>query len=154
MPGKVEELIEEINGSESKIYCVLVDQKHGWALEIAEKHGIKRAAFCPAAAALLVLGFSIQKMIDDGIIDQDGRPFLWVVRSDTTDGRNDAYPVGYQQRVAAWEKMVGWASQQKVLAYPSIACFESLWMELNHGRDGREIITKGNMEEGRATFRQ
>ncbi|XVF16740.1 hypothetical protein REPUB_Repub10bG0058200 [Reevesia pubescens] len=59
MPGKVEELIQEINGSESKIKCVIADQSIGWALEIAEKHGIKRAAFCPAAAALLVLGFSI-----------------------------------------------------------------------------------------------
>ncbi|XWS32957.1 hypothetical protein CRYUN_Cryun22dG0035500 [Craigia yunnanensis] len=262
MPKKVEELIEEFNGSESKINCVLADQSIGWALEIAEKHGIKRAAFCPAAAALLVLGFSIPKMIDDGIIDNDGtpikrqmiklsptmppmntmnfvwacigninaqknifqlmvrnnesikltdwllcnstyelepaafamapkirpigpllspnqlgdsngnlrpedsnclewlnqqapqsviyvafgsftvfdttqfqelalgleltgRPFLWVVRSDITDGRNNAYPEEFRDRVAARGKMVGWAPQQKVLAHPSIACFIS-----------------------------
>ncbi|XVE83690.1 hypothetical protein DITRI_Ditri16bG0106800 [Diplodiscus trichospermus] len=262
MPGKVEELIEEFNRSESKIDCVLVDQSIGWVLEIAEKHGIKRAAFCPAAAALLVLGFSIPKLIDDGIIDQDGtpikrqmiklspemplmntmnfvwacigninaqknifqlmvrnnesikltdwllcnstyelepgafamapkirpigpllapnqlgdsnrnlrpddfscvewlnqqaprsviyvafgsftvfdktqfqelamgleltgRPFLWVVRSNLTDGRNNAYQEEFQERVAGTGKMVCWAPQQKVLGHPSIACFIS-----------------------------
>ncbi|KAK8533876.1 hypothetical protein V6N13_028439 [Hibiscus sabdariffa] len=57
-----------------KISCVIADQSLGWALGIAEKHGIKRAAFCPAAAAaaLLVLGFNIPKLIDEGVIDQDG----------------------------------------------------------------------------------
>ncbi|KAE8706241.1 hypothetical protein F3Y22_tig00110402pilonHSYRG00007 [Hibiscus syriacus] len=74
MPAKVEELIEEINGSERRINCVIADQSLGWALEIAEKHGIKRVAFCPAANALLVLGFSIPKLIDEGVIDQDGTP--------------------------------------------------------------------------------
>lgn len=73
MTGKVEELIQHINGLESKITCVLADQSIGWALEIAEKHGIKHAAFCPAAAAMLVLGFCIPKLIDDGIIDENGK---------------------------------------------------------------------------------
>ncbi|KAF3444850.1 hypothetical protein FNV43_RR14543 [Rhamnella rubrinervis] len=73
MPGKVEELIEQINGSEGdEIACVLADQSIGWALEIAERKGIRRAAFCPAAAALLVQGFNIPKLIDEGIIDNDG----------------------------------------------------------------------------------
>ncbi|XP_061369284.1 UDP-glycosyltransferase 83A1-like [Gastrolobium bilobum] len=75
MPEKVEELIECINGSESeKITCVLADQSIGWALDIAEKKGIQRAAFCPAAAAQLVLGLSIPKLIENGIIDKDGTP--------------------------------------------------------------------------------
>ncbi|KAJ4707315.1 UDP-glycosyltransferase [Melia azedarach] len=75
MPGNVEKLIEEINSSENdRISCVLADQSIGWALEIAEKKGIKRAAFCPAAAALLVLSLSVPKLIDDGIIDDDGTP--------------------------------------------------------------------------------
>ncbi|KAJ7971059.1 UDP-glycosyltransferase [Quillaja saponaria] len=75
MPGKVEELIEQINGLENgKITCVLADQSIGWALDIAEKKGIRQAAFCPAAAAQLVLGLSIAKLIDKGIIDRDGSP--------------------------------------------------------------------------------
>lgn len=73
MPAKVEELIEQINRSEGDaITCVLADQSLGWVLEIAEQKGIKRAAFCPAAAALLVQGFSIPKLIDEGIITNDG----------------------------------------------------------------------------------
>ncbi|KAI4352484.1 hypothetical protein L6164_006733 [Bauhinia variegata] len=75
MPGKLKELIDGINGSQGeKINCVLADQSIGWALDIAEKKGIPRAAFCPAAAAQLVLALSIPKLIDNGIIDKDGTP--------------------------------------------------------------------------------
>ncbi|KAK4360717.1 hypothetical protein RND71_019669 [Anisodus tanguticus] len=77
MPGKIEKLIQENNASEDeKITCVIVDQSLGWALEIAAKMGIKRAAFLTAAAANLVLGFNIPKLIDDGIIDNSGTPAI------------------------------------------------------------------------------
>lgn len=76
LPGKVEELIEEINDKDDdKIDLVLADQSLGWALEIAEKKRIRIAAFCPAAAALLVLTMSIPKLIEDGIISKDGELF-------------------------------------------------------------------------------
>ncbi|KAJ1398770.1 UDP-glycosyltransferase family, conserved site [Sesbania bispinosa] len=263
MPEKVEELIECINGSESeKITCVLADQSIGWALDIADKKGIRRAAFCPASAAQLVLGLSIPKLIDNGIIDKDGtplekqviqlsptmpsvstenlvwvcvgnqttqkhifqlmvkniksmhktewllcnstyeleptafslapeiipigpllssnqleysagnfwpqdqtclkwldqqspcsvmyvafgsfatfnhtqfqelclglelsnRPFLWVVQPDITERTKNAYPEGFEERVAKRGRMVGWAPQQKILSHSSIACFIS-----------------------------
>ncbi|CAH8258994.1 unnamed protein product [Arabidopsis lyrata] len=74
MPKKVEELIAETSGGScgTIISCVVADQSLGWAIEVAAKFGIRRAAFCPAAAASMVLGFSIQKLIDDGLIDFDG----------------------------------------------------------------------------------
>lgn len=75
MPGKVEKLIQDVNASESeseKITCVIADQSLGWALELAKKLGIRSAAFLPAAAANLVLGFAIPKLIDDGIINNEG----------------------------------------------------------------------------------
>ncbi|KAG7623699.1 UDP-glucuronosyl/UDP-glucosyltransferase [Arabidopsis thaliana x Arabidopsis arenosa] len=75
MPKKVEELIERMMAETSGgtiISCVVADQSLGWAIEVAAKFGIRRAAFCPAAAASMVLGFSIQKLIDDGLIDSDG----------------------------------------------------------------------------------
>ncbi|KAK9218397.1 hypothetical protein WN943_007034 [Citrus x changshan-huyou] len=53
------------------------------------------------------------------------RPFLWVVRPDITTDANDRYPEGFQERVAARGRMIGWATQQKVLNHPSIACFLS-----------------------------
>ncbi|XP_016178906.1 UDP-glycosyltransferase 83A1-like [Arachis ipaensis] len=77
MPEKVEQIIEDINdGSlcEEKISCVLADQSIGWAIGIAVKKGIRPVAFCPAAAAQLVLGLSIPKLIESGFIDQDGTP--------------------------------------------------------------------------------
>ncbi|KAJ4706712.1 UDP-glycosyltransferase [Melia azedarach] len=53
------------------------------------------------------------------------RPFLWVVRQDTTKDANDACPEGFKDRVASRGRMVSWAPQQKVLSHPSIACFLS-----------------------------
>jgi UDP:flavonoid glycosyltransferase YjiC (YdhE family) len=50
---------------------------------------------------------------------------LWVVRPDITTETNDAYPEGFQERVATRGRMVGWAPQQKVLSHPSISCFLS-----------------------------
>ncbi|KAM3250571.1 hypothetical protein P3S67_022984 [Capsicum chacoense] len=77
MPRKIEKLIQEKNASEDeKISCVIADNTFGWALELAEKMGIKRASFIVAAAANVVLGFNISKLIDDGIIDNDGTPAI------------------------------------------------------------------------------
>ncbi|KAF7129045.1 hypothetical protein RHSIM_Rhsim10G0043200 [Rhododendron simsii] len=70
MPGKLEELIEKINGSDNnKITCVIADGCQGWALEVAEKMRIRRVAFWPAAAALWALQLSIPELIADGIIE-------------------------------------------------------------------------------------
>ncbi|EEF36303.1 UDP-glucuronosyltransferase, putative [Ricinus communis] len=262
MPGKLEVLINTINASEDeKVTCVIADESMGWALEVAKKMKIRRAVFWPASAAALCLLFSTQKLIDDGIIDNDGtplknqiiqlsptmpamntanfiwalighlttrkmifdlvlktikvvkeedkiicnsayglepgaftfspeilligpllasnrlghtvgnlwpedptclkwldkqaprsviyaafgsftifdktqfqelalglelssRPFLWVVRPDTVNDTN-AYPQGFQERVANHGKIVDWAPQQKVLSHPSIAGFLS-----------------------------
>ncbi|KAL5739189.1 hypothetical protein ACOSQ2_028369 [Xanthoceras sorbifolium] len=262
MPGKLQELIEKTNREGNKIACVIGDGNTGWVMEVAKKLNIRRAAFWPAAMALLALSFSIPKLIDDGIINNDGtlikkekvqlainmpeinstnfnwicvgdltaqkaifdlmlennetlkmaeimvgnstydlepaafglvpemfpigpllasnrlgnsagyfwpedqtclkwldqqplnsvtyvafgsftvfdhiqfkelalglelsnRPFLWVVRPDFTSDTNDAYPEGFEDRVATRGRMVGWAPQQKVLSHPSIACFVS-----------------------------
>lgn len=79
MPGKIEKLIQENYVSEDeRITCIIADQSLGWALELADKMGIKRAAFITAAAANLILGFNIPKLIDDGIIDNDGKYFLLI----------------------------------------------------------------------------
>lgn len=58
-------------------------------------------------------------------LELTGRPFLWVVRPDLTNGRMDAYPIGFQERTASRGMIVDWSPQQKVLAHPSIACFVS-----------------------------
>lgn len=77
MPGKLEELIEEINRvEEEKLACVIVDGSVGFALEVAEKMKVKKAAFWPASVAILAFFYSIPKMAEDGVIDTDGNKTL------------------------------------------------------------------------------
>ncbi|KAK6128621.1 hypothetical protein DH2020_037634 [Rehmannia glutinosa] len=77
MPRKIEELVKEIEVSEEeedKISCVVYDQGLGIIHEVAKKLGIGSAMFSPAAAAVLVLSFNIPKLIEDGIVDDEGTP--------------------------------------------------------------------------------
>ncbi|KAL0461609.1 UNVERIFIED_CONTAM: UDP-glycosyltransferase 83A1 [Sesamum latifolium] len=77
MPVKIEELIREIGGCSAaadKVSCIVYDQSLGRIQHVAERMGIGSVAFLPAAAALLVLGFNIPKLIQDGIIDDQGNP--------------------------------------------------------------------------------
>ncbi|CAI9763272.1 unnamed protein product [Fraxinus pennsylvanica] len=75
MPGELMALIERINGSESdKVSCVIADPTMAWALEVAEEMGIKKAAFSPAATALLALIFSIPSLVENGVLDSNGQP--------------------------------------------------------------------------------
>ncbi|GFY82942.1 hypothetical protein Acr_02g0011820 [Actinidia rufa] len=107
---------EKINGSDDdKITCIIADEHLGWPLEFVENMGIRRVAFWPAAAALLALGFSISKLIDAGITNDN----------DMTDERCDAYPKRFRERVATRGRIVGLAPQHKVLSHHSVACFLS-----------------------------
>ncbi|KAI3713136.1 hypothetical protein L1987_71708 [Smallanthus sonchifolius] len=75
MPHKLEELIETINKEDnSKVTCVIADDCMGWAVRVAKKMGIRRAAFWPASVAMLASMLSFQKLIDDGIINEKGIP--------------------------------------------------------------------------------
>lgn len=58
-------------------------------------------------------------------LELTNRPFLWVVRQDTTQEIDEAYPLGFKERVMNRGKMVEWAPQQQVLSHPSIAIFLS-----------------------------
>ncbi|XP_057821771.2 UDP-glycosyltransferase 83A1 isoform X1 [Cryptomeria japonica] len=51
------------------------------------------------------------------------RPFLWVVRSDLTDGGTAVLPAGFSDRIRDRGCIVSWAPQLGVLSHPSIACF-------------------------------
>ncbi|KAF5754949.1 putative trans-zeatin O-beta-D-glucosyltransferase [Helianthus annuus] len=73
MPHKLEELIETINKEDSsKVTCVIADDCMGWAIRVAKKMGIRRAAFWPASVATLASFLSFPKLIDDGIINEKG----------------------------------------------------------------------------------
>ncbi|XP_065858829.1 UDP-glycosyltransferase 83A1-like [Euphorbia lathyris] len=74
-PGKLQELLHRINASEDdKVTCIIADTLLGWVFEVAEKMKIRKAVFSPASAALLTQLLSVNKLIDDGIIDNQGNP--------------------------------------------------------------------------------
>ena len=72
MPGHLKDLIEKINQS-NQISCIIADPTVGWALKVAEKMGIKRAAVWPAGPGNLAFAFHITKLIEEGIIDNKGK---------------------------------------------------------------------------------
>ncbi|KAK6129132.1 hypothetical protein DH2020_037110 [Rehmannia glutinosa] len=74
-PVELESLIIKIKkeNGDDKIACVIADGAMAWALEVAGKLGIRRAAFWTAPAAVLALSFNIPKLISDGIINSNGR---------------------------------------------------------------------------------
>nr|GMC99347.1 UDP-glycosyltransferase 83A1-like [Ipomoea batatas] len=73
VPGKLEALIHNINESvENRVSCVIADEHLGWAIELAKKLGLQRVAFWPAAAASLSMMFNIPKLLDDGIVGNNG----------------------------------------------------------------------------------
>ncbi|KAK4850094.1 hypothetical protein QYF36_003811 [Acer negundo] len=75
-PEILKKVIENINATadSDKITCVLADPGLSWAMEVADEMKIRRAILSPFAATLLVLKSSIPKLIQDGIIGEDGTP--------------------------------------------------------------------------------
>ncbi|WOL17666.1 UDP-glycosyltransferase 83A1-like [Canna indica] len=75
MPSRLEELIRHSNEpGEDKITCMIVDGSLGWALEVARKTGLRSAEFWPTSALTAVMIMAIPKLIQDGIVDEDGVP--------------------------------------------------------------------------------
>ncbi|XP_031258444.1 UDP-glycosyltransferase 83A1-like [Pistacia vera] len=74
MPGKLKDLIENINQSSDneQIRCVISDVNAQWGLKVAQKMGIPSAAFVTYGPTILAPQFHITKLIEDGIIDTNG----------------------------------------------------------------------------------
>ncbi|PKA56681.1 UDP-glycosyltransferase 83A1 [Apostasia shenzhenica] len=74
MPGCLEEMIRsagELAGDE-RFSCLVADLNMAWAIDVAKKMGLRAAAFWPASAGLLFTVLCIPKLIEDGIINEDG----------------------------------------------------------------------------------
>ncbi|XP_031492917.1 UDP-glycosyltransferase 83A1-like isoform X2 [Nymphaea colorata] len=75
MPSFLEELILKLREKdEPKITFVIADMVMGFVLDVAKKLNLPRAAFWPASSWTLTTVLNIPKLIDDGIIDQNGLP--------------------------------------------------------------------------------
>ncbi|KAK7316297.1 hypothetical protein VNO77_35228 [Canavalia gladiata] len=74
MPAMLQKLIEDIHlNGDDKITCIVADLNMGWALEVGCKLGIKVACFWTASATMFALQYSIPMLIEDVIIDSDGK---------------------------------------------------------------------------------
>nr|GEY05287.1 UDP-glycosyltransferase 83A1-like [Tanacetum cinerariifolium] len=75
MPSKLEELIKHINKTnDEKIACIIADYCMGWISKVAQKMSIRLATFCSGSAAFRSVFMSVQKLLDDQVIDSDGVP--------------------------------------------------------------------------------
>ena len=73
MPDKLEELINNINKTDDdKITCIIADYCMGWVSKVAQKMGIRLAVFCSGSAAVMAVFMSVQKLLDDQVIDSNG----------------------------------------------------------------------------------
>ncbi|KAJ4820186.1 hypothetical protein LUZ62_032752 [Rhynchospora pubera] len=73
MPSQLENLIQKINGEgKEKITSLIADVGMGWALEIAERLGLRPVIFCPVSATFLATFLSIPKLRKTGVIDENG----------------------------------------------------------------------------------
>ncbi|XP_050223448.1 UDP-glycosyltransferase 83A1-like [Mercurialis annua] len=75
MPGYLAKFINE-QENEEKLTCVIADSIFGWALEIAEKMGLKKAIFFTAAPGALAMILHIPRLIQAGIIDPNDGTML------------------------------------------------------------------------------
>ena len=70
-PGHLKDLNERLNSlnDDERIACVIADTTVGrWAVEVAEKMGIKGAALCPFGPRSLALALHIPKLIEARIV--------------------------------------------------------------------------------------
>ncbi|XP_072956772.1 UDP-glycosyltransferase 83A1-like [Typha angustifolia] len=78
MAKHLEELIRENPESddeeEKKMTWIVADATMGWSFALAKRMGLRVAVFNPASAGLLWVTLSIPKMIEDGVINDEGLP--------------------------------------------------------------------------------
>jgi UDP:flavonoid glycosyltransferase YjiC (YdhE family) len=78
-----------------------------------------------AFGSLAVFDAARFEELADGL-ELTGRPFLWAVRPNFTDGVvGEVWLDAFKRRVEGKGMVVGWAPQQRVLSHPSVACFVS-----------------------------
>ncbi|KAJ3702790.1 hypothetical protein LUZ61_006495 [Rhynchospora tenuis] len=75
MPSQLENLIQKINEEGSvKITFLIADGGMGWAVEVAERLGLRSVVFWPAPATFLATLLSIPKLRGAGVIDKNVGP--------------------------------------------------------------------------------
>ena len=78
IPPQLEPLLDgerDATGEEGlgEVTCVVVDFGMSFALDVVKRRGIKSAALWPASAGVLSAMVNAEKLIRDGVIDDDGK---------------------------------------------------------------------------------
>ncbi|KAI3726155.1 hypothetical protein L1987_65952 [Smallanthus sonchifolius] len=74
-PKTLEDLIKGINKVDNdEITCIIADNCMGWVIRVAKKMGIRQATYYPGSAANLALALSLEKLMEDEVIDTKGAP--------------------------------------------------------------------------------
>ncbi|XP_030521482.2 UDP-glycosyltransferase 83A1-like [Rhodamnia argentea] len=93
----IEKVKQQSNGNEDEqIGFVIADLTAGWALEVAERMGIERTGFWPASVSTLALVPHIPRLIEGGVIDDNGV----VLKNDLTVISKDLPP--YKSNDFTW----------------------------------------------------
>jgi hypothetical protein len=76
IPPQLEPILDGAGGEGQlgKVTCVVVDVGMSWALDAVKRRGLPGAALWAASAAVLAVLLGAQKLIRDGVIDDDGAP--------------------------------------------------------------------------------
>ncbi|KAL2904705.1 UDP-glycosyltransferase 83A1 [Bienertia sinuspersici] len=77
MPRHIYNLIAEAKqhaGNHCQSTCLIADFMFGWAMDIADRTGIKLAIFWTASPGALALTLKIPELIESGVIDHEGMP--------------------------------------------------------------------------------
>lgn len=84
MQGHLQNLVESVNllNNDDQVTLVIADISLGWALEVAQKMGIKRAAFVPYGVGNLAMALHSPMLIEAGIIDVHGKNLILYANRD------------------------------------------------------------------------
>lgn len=80
VPFHLEKLIKEVNdgGEDDAVTCLIADGSMGSAFLAAEKMGIEKVTFWPAPTGLLASIIFIPRLIDENIIDANGKTSVFL----------------------------------------------------------------------------
>jgi hypothetical protein len=72
LPVAVEDMVQ--NG---QFCCMVVDYALALVFGIAKKAGMRTATLWPSCAAMMAAGLDLPELIADGMLDKDGKNYIW-----------------------------------------------------------------------------
>ncbi|XWS51205.1 hypothetical protein CRYUN_Cryun12cG0157000 [Craigia yunnanensis] len=126
MPGQLKKLIENIKqaNADEQITCVIADMAVGWILEVPKEMGIEGVSFFTGGPASLALSLGIPKLIEAGILGDDGKNIATSVSScKYLLGKGESIILSNEIPTWKWSK-IPWSIDDPVKRK---AVFEHLW---------------------------